>query len=124
MRIALAVILLVHGFAHVPGFVVPWRLATPSEMPYKTTLFAGLVNVGDDGIRVVGILWLLTAFALGVCAAGVVAQAPWWTPATLIAASLSLLLSLTGWPESRLGVFVNLGLIALLLVNRQAGWLR
>jgi hypothetical protein len=123
MHIALAVILLVHGFAHVPG-VVPWRLATPKDLPYKTTLFAGLVDVGDGGIRVVGILWLAVALALGVCAAGVLARMPWWTPATLIAASLSLILSIAGSPDSRVGVFVNLALLAFLLVNGQVGWLR
>ncbi len=124
MRIALTVSLLVHGFAHLPGFVIPWRLATLQDMPYKTTLFAGLVNVGDDGIRVVGILWLMVALALGVCAIGLLARASWWIPVALVAASFSLFLSVIGWPDSRIGVFINVAILALLSVNRQVGWLQ
>jgi hypothetical protein len=124
MRIALAVLLILHGVAHLPGFFVPWRLAMLKEMPYKTTLFAGLVNVGDAGIRVVGIFWLVAALALGVCAVGVLARASWWTPITLIAALFSLFLSIAGWPESRIGVLVNIAILAFLMVNSQTGWLR
>jgi hypothetical protein len=32
-------------------------------VPYKTTIFGGGVDVGDTGIKIVGILWLLTALA-------------------------------------------------------------
>ena len=77
MRIVVAVLLIIHGVAHLPGFVVPWRLAAPKEMPYKTTLFAGLVNAGDVGIRVVGILWLVAAIALAACGVGVLAIVVW-----------------------------------------------
>src|SRR5688500_16987409 len=59
MRFAFAFFLLIHGIAHLPGFVVPWRLATLTEMPYKTTLFNGAVNAGPVGARVIGLLWLL-----------------------------------------------------------------
>jgi len=124
MRIVVAALLIIHGVAHLPGFVVSWRLAAPREMPYKTTLFGGFVNVGDAGIRVVGILWLVAALALAMCGIGVLARAPWWTPVTPTAALFSLLLSIAGWPESRIGVFVNVALLALLVLNRQVGWLR
>src|SRR5881296_4556674 len=86
MRIVVAALLIIHGVAHLPGFVVSWRLAAPREMPYKTTLFAGLVNVGDAGIRVVGMLWLMAALALGACGIVVLVRAPWWMPVTLTAA--------------------------------------
>ncbi len=124
MRIVVAGLLIIHGVAHLPGFVVPWRLASPREMPYKTTLFAGVVNVGDAGIRVVGLLWLMAALALGACGIVVLVRAPWWMPVTLTAALFSLFLSIVGWPESRIGVFVNLAILALLVVNWQVGWLR
>ena len=124
MRIALALILIAHGVANLPGFVVPWRLAAPNGMTYKTTLFAGLINVGDVGIRVVGMLWLLAALALAVCGVGALARAPWWTSATLIAALFSLVLSIAGWPHSRIGVFANVAIIIMLFASRHLGWLR
>ena len=56
MRFILALVLCVHGFAHLV-FVVPWRLAKLEQMPYKTTVLGGSLNIGDVGIRVVGILY-------------------------------------------------------------------
>jgi hypothetical protein len=38
MQIVLAVFLFAHGFVHLVGFVVPWRIANLKEMPYKTTV--------------------------------------------------------------------------------------
>lgn len=97
---------------------MPWRLATLRELAYKTTLLGGRLDVGAGGMRVVGLLWLVAALAFGVSAGAVVSRAPWSLPLTLIVASCSLLLSIAGWPDSRIGVFVNLAILALLLVTR------
>ncbi|NOY61522.1 MAG: ABC transporter permease [Calditrichaeota bacterium] len=123
MYIALAVILFGHGFAHLVGFVVPWRIATLEEMPYKTTVLADSVNVGDLGIRVMGILWLITALAFAVSGIGVLARLTWWLPVTVIVAVFSFFLCIIGWPDSRIGVFINVAIVAFLLVGRQMGWL-
>ena len=123
MRIAIAVILFVHGFAHLVGFVVPWRIATLQEMPYKTSVLAGSVNVGSLGIRVLGIFWLITALAFVVCSMGVLARVPWWLPVTVIVAVFSLFLCIISWPDSRIGVFVNIAVVAFLLIGRRATWL-
>ena len=50
MRIALGIFLILHGVAHLPGFVVPWRLANIKDVPYKTTLLSGRFDIGDAGI--------------------------------------------------------------------------
>jgi hypothetical protein len=47
MRFVLAFFLLAHGVAHLVGFVSSWKLATLAELPYKTTVFSGRVDVGD-----------------------------------------------------------------------------
>jgi hypothetical protein len=97
MRFAFAFFLLIHGIAHLPGFVVPWRLATLTEMPYKTTLLNGAVDAGPVGARVIGLLWLLAG--LGVLV-------------------LSLALCVLGWPDSGMGLVINLGLLAILFLAR------
>ena len=57
MSLVVAVVLVAHGVAHLIGFVVPWRLMTLPEMPYKTTLFAGRLDArravlaGEGGQR-------------------------------------------------------------------------
>ena len=123
MHSALAVILFGHGFAHLVGFVGPWRIATLKEMPYKTTILANSVNVGDLGIRVVGLLWLIAALAFAVSSMGVLARASWWLPVAVIVAVFSFFLCIVGWPASRIGIVINIAIVAFLLVGRQMGWL-
>jgi hypothetical protein len=56
MRMLMAAILIGHGAAHVVGFAVPWKLVTSVEVPYRTTVLAGTLDVGPLGVRLIGIL--------------------------------------------------------------------
>ncbi len=123
MPILLALILFGHGLAHLPGFIAYWKLADLKEIPYKTTLLAGNINVGDWGIRVYGFLWLVAALAFTASSIGTGARLSWWQSLTLMTSVFSLLLCIVGWPEARFGLFINLALIAFLLANKQTGWL-
>jgi len=123
-RVAFAILLFVHGFAHLVGFVVPWRIATLKEMPHRTTLFAGCLDIGERGIRAGGLLWLIAAVAFAASGLGVILRAPWSLPFTAIVVGCSVLLCVAGWPDSRIGVFVNIGVAvgAVLLFSRHFGW--
>jgi hypothetical protein len=117
MRFVLAFFLLAHGVAHLVGFVSSWKLATLAELPYKTTVFSGHVDVGDAGIRVMGVLWLLAALAFLVAAIAVATEAGWAVRFTVAGVIASLMLCLVGWPDARVGVAVNLGLVLLLAIG-------
>lgn len=122
MRVAPAALFVLHGIAHLPGFAVAWRLTTTPELPYKTTLLGGRVDLGDAGIRVLGLLWL--AAGLGFLAAAV---ATWrgsttWPTLALVLALVSLVLCVAAWPDSRIGVVVNLAILVLLLMGGRLGW--
>jgi hypothetical protein len=117
MRFVLAFFLLAHGVAHLVGFVSSWKLATLAELPYKTTVFSGRVDVGDAGIRVMGLLWLLAALAFLVASIAVATEAGWAVRFTLAAVIASLMLCLVGWPDARVGVAVNVGLVLLLAIG-------
>jgi hypothetical protein len=120
MRIAFALLLFAHGVAHLAGFVSSWKLATLAELPYRTTILAGRVDVGDAGIRVVGALWLLAALAFMVTAIGVGLSATWAGRAALAATVGSIALCVVGWPDARLGIVVNVAvLLALALGTRR-----
>jgi hypothetical protein len=123
IRIVIMIVLLVHGLIHLIGFVVPWRLATIEGMPYKTTLLAGGLNVGDTGIRVVGLLWLLLALGFVVGAVGVSTGQPWWRMLTLAVTLFSLVVTLLGLPDSPFGVMINLIILGYLLVGDRLAWL-
>jgi hypothetical protein len=54
MRWLVGFLMMGHGVAHLPGFLVSWQLATLPDLPYSTTLFAGRLDVGDAGTRILG----------------------------------------------------------------------
>ena len=116
MRFMLAALLMVHGVAHLVGFVVPWKLMSRSrpEMPYRTTILGGMMDAGDTGIRLIGILWLSIALAFVAIASCVVAG---WNVRTALFALLALssAFCVIGWPEARIGLMVNAALLAALL---------
>jgi hypothetical protein len=122
MRIAVAIYVLIHGFCHLVGFVVPWKLITSKEEPYRTTLLAGAIDVGDAGIRVVGLLWLAVALAFLVVGVGALASAPWWRNVTLVLTAVSLVLCVFGLPGAKIGILANL-LLAAYLAAGHFGWL-
>ena len=41
MLAALVVLLLLHGIAHLPGFLSGWQLVTLAELPHLTALLGG-----------------------------------------------------------------------------------
>ncbi len=114
MRTALAFILMAHGVAHLPGFLVPWRISSPPDLPYQTRLLNGALELGDLGARVVGVLWLLAAIAFGAAAVATYRGAPRWATFALAVVLFSLILSALGWPASRIGLAVNVVLLVVL----------
>ena len=114
MRFALAALLIAHGVAHLVGFLVPWKLLSTAEVPYRTTILGGLIEVGDAGASALGVVWLMAALAFVVLAAAILAgwNVRGWAFATL---SLSLVLCVAGWPEARIGLVANALLLILLL---------
>jgi hypothetical protein len=122
MRIALAILMGFHGLAHLAGFAGAWQIA-PEGFPYKTTILRGHVDLGKAGIRVVGTLWLITGVAFAVAAIGTLFGVAWWPQFALVIAIVSLLLSIAELPEARLGVVINVVIIAALIVGRRLGWI-
>jgi len=117
MRFVLAILLVAHGVAHLVGFVSSWNLAVLPELPYKTVVLSGRVDVGDAGIRVMGVLWLLAALAFLVAAFAVATEAGWAVRFTRAAIVASLIVCVVGWPDARIGVAVNVGLARLLAMG-------
>lgn len=112
-----AIFLLMHGVAHLVGFVVPWRITTLKEMPYKTTILVDAIDVGDNGIRAVGILWLTGALAFVASAVGLFTLQSWWQSVTVASAAFSFFLCIVGLPDSRIGLFVNMVILVSILVG-------
>ena len=116
MRFVLAALMALHGVAHLVGFAGAWQIAPAKEIPYKTTVFAGHVHLGNGGIRVMGVLWLFAAIAFVVAAAGAVLGTTWWVRTAGVVTAVSLAMTIVEWPEARLGLVVNLAILAALFL--------
>jgi hypothetical protein len=123
MAFLLALLMVAHGLAHLVGFVVAWEIRAFPETPFHTTILNGSIDVGLWGTRAVGLLWLLAAMAFVFAASGVALRQAWWPVATTVVITASLMLCVVGWPEARIGVYVNLVVAALLLAGYRLGWL-
>ena len=122
MHFVVSALFIIHGVEHLVGFVVPWRVATLEDTPYQTTILNGKIDVGESGIRAIGLVWLVTALAFMVCAIAVAMQLQWWMWVAMAATLISFDLTIVGWPESRVGVAVNV-LIVVMLIASALGWI-
>src|SRR5690242_2543957 len=107
MRYALAVLGLIHGIGHLPGFAVSWRLLTASELPYRTSILHGHLDLGDAGIRAWGLVWLALSVAFGVLAVGIWSRSSWWLGTLTAVVGISTLCCLLVHPEGRMGLAAN-----------------
>jgi hypothetical protein len=123
LRWVLSIVFVIHGFSHLVGFVVPWGIGQVKDAPYKTTLLADAIEVGDRGIRAFGVLWLIAALAFVVAGFACLTSQAWWTSFAVWTAAFSLVLSILGWPEARLGTAVDLLILVLLILGARLGWL-
>ena len=123
MHIALAALFALHGIAHWVGFVIDWRLTAFEDMPTETSLLAGRIDVGEVGMRVVGILWLLTGLAFLVVAVATAWGRAWWMSAALGVTGFSLAMSVLSWPDARVGVYVDTIILVVLGLGVGYGWL-
>jgi hypothetical protein len=122
MKALLFALLVAHGVAHFVGFAVPWRLLASPEMPYKTTVLNGRIDLGGVGIRTVGALWLVVGATM--IAAGAAWLLSWpapmrWTIGSVLA---SLVLCVVEWPLTRIGLTVNVGLLIAMPLVAQRSW--
>jgi hypothetical protein len=114
------VFLILHGLAHLVGFVGAFQLVP--QIVQQRSVFAGHVSIDDVAAKSFGVIWLLCGVGFTVAAAGAVFGTNWWPFLTLGLAPVSLLLSVTFWPEARLGLPINLLILGIMLFNRWSGW--
>jgi hypothetical protein len=108
------IVLVIHGLIHVMGAVVYLGIAEIEGLPYRTSLLGGLLEVGDAGMRIYGVLWGLAAF--GFLAAAFGRPLLWTGRRRLLAAAalLSLALCGLGYQDAFAAIPLNLAILATL----------
>lgn len=119
IRATFALFLFAHGIAHFVGFGHAWRLLTPDPYVYRTTLFGSHLDVGDIGMRAMGVAWFVLGLAfIGVSGAALL-RTPWWMAAAGAVATASLALCALQRPDASIGLALNaIIIVALLAVAR------
>lgn len=123
MQYVIGAFLILHGIPHLVGFTIPFRLVNLEEAPYKTTILGGRIDLGDYGIRVMGLLWLAGAIGFLLAGVGLMLGQPWWQSLTLYVSLASFVISVLGWPDSRIGLIINVVIILYLIFGGDLGWL-
>ena len=104
-----------HGLIHLIGFLIPWKIAAPEGFAYRTTVLAGRLDLGDGGIRSVGVLWLLATVVFVLAAVGLWTEQSWWWPLAIGASVASIVLCVLGLPDAWIGILANLLVLGLAL---------
>lgn len=121
IRIIAAIFLILHGLIHLIGFLVPWGLVKIDSFRYGTTILAGKVDLGETGIRLVGLLWIVGAIGFVIAGIGLWMVLPWWFTLLITVTLYSLVLCILGWPDSQYGFFINLIILGVLLFGERFG---
>jgi pimeloyl-ACP methyl ester carboxylesterase len=119
MRALFAALLLLHGLAHLVGFLMPWHLVPASgRVPpdAMTRLLGGRVVLTETSAKAFGILWLIAGLAFTVVAIAWWRARPWSGEALLAIAMASLVLTSAFWPAARIGFALNIGILLALAV--------
>jgi hypothetical protein len=120
MRIVLAVLMIVHGIAHVVGFAGAWGLS--KSVPFKTTVLGGHLDLGSIGIRALGLVWLSCALAFAAIGLATIFRAHWWLSAAMLVAFVSLLLCVIELPDAKIGAVLDIVILVLLAVAPRNWW--
>ena len=97
-------------------------MSATSFSQYLNDILSGKADLGDTGIRIIGLLWLLAALAFVFTGIAVILQLSIWYVFTMIISIYSFILCIIGWPDSRNGVFINLVIIIFLIVGSRLEW--
>jgi hypothetical protein len=123
IQIIAAVILGLHGLIHLMGTAVYMRLTEIGGFSYKTTLLGGRVDLGGNGIRVFGALWILPAIGFITIAVAMLAGGECWRPGLVAVTFISLVLTALDWSVAYAGVGINAGILAIICLGpRIATW--
>lgn len=119
MRIAIVAMLALHGLAHLVGFLTPWGLV-PSPREGAPALNPNVILGGrvtlDRSARWLAFLWLAGAAGFALAAFGLALGEPWAIAGLLGATLVSTVLTAVWMPAARIGLYLNLAILAGLLL--------
>lgn len=112
-----AIGLSIHGLIHGLGIVVYFELVQLADLPYKTTLLGGAVDVGAAGVRIFAVLTAVAGVGFVVSAVALVTGWRHWRRLVGAVTVFSLVLTALDWTVASMGVLANVAILAALVVQ-------
>jgi hypothetical protein len=115
--IAITGFVILHGLVHLIGFRVYAQGVDMAEMPYKTTLLNGSLELGQQGAQVFGLLWLLPTAGFVLAGAGLFLGMNWWQPVMIASGVISLALTGLDWAYAFRGTLIDAAILGVMLLS-------
>ncbi len=124
IKIIAAIVLIAHGFIHLIGTIVYMKLGEIQGFNYKTTLLGGRWDLGVNGMRSFGALWIFPAVGFIVIGIALLMNLSWWQSMLVPVTLFSLVLTDVDWNIAYAGLIVNIAILGLVWWSpRIQGWL-
>jgi hypothetical protein len=68
-------------------------------------------------------VWLVIAVAFVIAGVTIFFSPPWWWSFTLAVTAASLIVTVLGWPDARVGVLANIIILLFLFIGPRLGWI-
>jgi hypothetical protein len=118
LRFLIAAPFILHGLAHLSGFLRAWTTAQVGFSDRPWLLSSGITLRSPLG-RAFGLLWLIAMMALLGTGFGVLFRQAWWPLLAIVASVISLTVIAPWWntvpPGARFGALFDLVVILVLL---------
>jgi hypothetical protein len=119
-----ALLLIAHGLIHLMATIVYMKLGAIPGFNYKTTLLSGRWDLGVNGIRFFGALWIFPAVGFVVIGTALLMSWSWWQSMLVPVTLFSLILTDVDWSNAFAGLIANIAILGLVWWSpRIPGWL-
>lgn len=114
LRKPTGVFIVLHGMAHLLATSVYWKLNESEDLVYNTTILGGRLDLGETGIWIFGLVWLLVGLLTAVAGMGILRQSAWTRPLLLGITLFSLAICLLVLESARIGVIINVAILVVM----------
>jgi hypothetical protein len=106
MKTIFAVLLILHGLIHLPGFVKTWWPSALEKFSMRT-----IIPLSDQTLKWLSFPWLIAGLLFIFSALLLLFQRGQWLGVTLAAVLLSMILILLFWPDAKAGILPTLAIL-------------
>jgi hypothetical protein len=116
MRVAFAVLVLVHALAHGVGFLTQTFLVGVEDTTTNPAFLISGFERDHRFVRLLGVLWLIIGIGFVAAGIGLLQEADWTLPLLVVSTGASTALSIMWVKEAPFGLVANVIIIAILLI--------